>query len=213
VQAAPTGAQQTDLWPVSSPLPHTLGAQHPMDGNAGLSQASRSAKQHSVPSHSVDPPAAVQSLPHDPQLLTLPVVLVHAPLQSTGAAAGQTHADPVQEAPIAQALPQLPQSWALVSVSTQDEPQSVLPPAQPHSPPVHSAAAGQALPQPPQLAGSVLVSAHRDPHRVTLLPQTHCPAWHSAPVPICWAQASSTAGSSSTMPSQSLSLPSQTSGE
>jgi hypothetical protein len=74
---------------------------------------------------------------------------------------------------------------------------------------VQEACAGHANPQLPQLLESFEASTHADPH---IWPHWHCPPlqiWPGSFCPHIW----SLRGSSSTMPSQSLSLPSHTSVE
>jgi hypothetical protein len=68
------------------------------------------------------------------------------------------------------------------------------------------------MPHLPQLSGSVSVSEHRPPQSVVLPPQAQLPPWQNAPAPRLSAHCWSTLGSLSTIPSQSSSFPSQTSG-
>jgi len=84
-------------------------------------------------------------------------------------------------------------------------------------PPTHFWAAGQTAPpclaQPPQFLSSVCVFVQRPAHITVALPHEQLPFWQAAPAPRVLAHLVSTAGSSSTIPSQSLSLPSQISAE
>jgi hypothetical protein len=144
-------------------------------------------------------------------------VSVHAEPQYVWPGVGQLQLPPAHACPAAHALPQLPQLFASVCVSMHEEPHSVWPLAgQAHFPPLQTATDGHARPpelaQPPQLFGSVDVSVHLPPQVCVPGPHVHLPAWQTPPLPIVEAHCGSVAGASSTMPLQSLSFPSQTSG-
>jgi hypothetical protein len=115
-----------------------------------------------------------------------------------------------------------------VRVLVQDEPQNVSPlVGQTHEPAAQTSTGAQTCPpwpeQPPQLFVSVCVLAQYEPQQTSADEQQADPqTWEGAQVHIPFAQMSngfcrwqawSTAGSLSTMPSQSSSRPSQTSGE
>jgi hypothetical protein len=106
-------------------------------------------------------------------------------------------------------LPQWPQLSLLVVVSTQAVPQAVVVPGQVQLELLQVAPVGQGVLQLPQCSVSLLVSTHLPPQVASPPPHTQPPPWQTAPVPILLTQLSSTAGSSSMIPSQSLSFPSQ----
>ncbi len=136
------------------------------------------------------------------------------PEQETPAPLHVVHTPEAQRAagPPGQTFPQEPQFSTSVSVSRHVDPHRVRPLAHPHAPPVQTLPLPQAFPQPPQFFALVCVSTHLDPHSAPEPPHAHWPPWQIAPAPIVVTHASSDVGSSSTMPLQSLSLPSQSSG-
>ena len=67
----------------------------------------------------------------------------------------------VQSWPVLQTVPQAPQFWLFVVVSTQLPAQAIPPPMQLHTPALQAWPTAQALPHVPQLATSVIVFAHR----------------------------------------------------
>lgn len=157
------------------------------------------------------------TVPHPPQFFASLVVSVHAEPQKVWPAVGQVQLPPEHVCPAAHALPQLPQSWASVCVSTHAAPHSVWPLAgHAHLPALQTATDGHtrppALAQPPQLFGSVDVFAHRPPQLCVPAPHVHLPPWQTPPLPSADPHSGSVAGASSTMPLQSLSLPSHVSG-
>jgi len=131
------------------------------------------------------------------------------------------HLPAMQPPTTRQGLPHAPQLATSVCSSTHAPLQEVCPGGQQfpfeaasplgqtHAPLWQTAPLAQALPQPPQWSGSVSGSTQAWPH---LSAHVHVPAVHTSPAPAVVAHHSSTAGSLSTMPSQSLSSPSHTSG-
>jgi hypothetical protein len=92
---------------------------------------------------------------------------------------GQAQAPAAHARPAEQATPHLPQSVALVWVSTQDEPHKLRPAGHVQAPTTHELPLPHALPHAPQLALSVTVSTHTAPHAV--LPCGQAPALPSLP--------------------------------
>src|SRR5690606_26930353 len=99
-------------------------------------------------------------------------------------------------------LLQPPQCWGFVCVSVQAPSQTTDVAGQTQLPPWQTSPAGHLLLHSPQWLASVAKSTHSEPHRFAG-GQTHWPAWQTS--------APGQTGSSSMIPSQSLSLPSQTS--
>jgi len=109
---------------------------------------------------------------------------------------------------VEQALPHPPQLFVSVASFMQAPLHGSWFAGQAHCPAVHEALVAQTFPHAPQFDVFVLGSTQVPPQ---VSPQTHIPATQTCPVPFLDTHAWSTAGSSSTIPSQSLSLPSQTS--
>ena len=176
------------------------------------------AGQRQLPPEQLCPP--MQTLPpaaaHPPQLEESVCVFVHVEPQRVSPPV-QPHLPPLQLVPPLQRVPPAPahppQLAESLCVFTHDPAQSVVPLGHAHELALQIIPPLQALPHPPQLALSVCVFAHLPAHVVVPVPQTHCPPWHTPPAPIALAHCWSTFGSSSTIPLQSLSLPSHTSGE
>jgi hypothetical protein len=62
-------------------------------------------------------PATAHAVPHVPQFFASAFRLTHAPPQTVWPA-GHEHWLPAHEAPVGQALPQVPQCWGFVVMST-----------------------------------------------------------------------------------------------
>ena len=110
---------------------------------------------------------------------------------------GQAHAPAVQAWPVAHAVPQAPQLWALLPRFTQAPVQSVSPEGQlaAQAPAAHTCPLGQAIPQPPQSAGSLVVSTHAPLHEVRPVVHAQAPPAQSEPVPQACPHAPQFAGS------------------
>ena len=147
-----------------------------------------------------------QTLPHSPQLLLSVASSTQAPLQICWDP-GQAHCPAMHKAPVAQTFLQEPQFSVSVASSTQAPLQICWNPRQAHRPAIHEAPVAQTFSHAPQFAVSVLGFTQSAPH--VRPPQEHIPAEQMKFVPLLAPHAWSTAGSLSTMPSQSLSLPSQ----
>ncbi len=126
-----------------------------------------------------------QTTPHAPQLKLSLVKLTQAaggPAHLFGSAAGQPQTPAAQVPPSAQAVPQVPQSVALVCRFSQPSVHMLVPVGQPHTPAVHAAPAAHLLPHAPQFAGSVSVVVHTAPHRLgSPTGQLQAPAAQVAP--------------------------------
>jgi hypothetical protein len=78
--------------------------------------------------------------------------------------------------PTAQTLLQPPQFWGSLVVSTQLDPQAVVPAAHAHMLAAQTCRLAHARPQAPQFAGSFVTSVHAPPHARCAPGQTHAPA-------------------------------------
>jgi hypothetical protein len=111
-------------------------------------------------------------MPQPPQLPSSEAVLVQEPLHEVRPAVHMAWQAPVRHAwPAGQARPHIPQLAALLEVSTQVPPQSLVPVGHPQAPPMQTLPPLQVVPQVPQLAGSERVSMQESPHRVRGLAQ------------------------------------------
>jgi hypothetical protein len=105
----------------------------------------------------------VQALPHAPQLLESVLRLAQVPPHCVcwvGHPPLDVQAPATQTSWPPHALPQEPQFWKLICVSTQRPLQSCVPAGQVQDPCEQICPAPQFVPQPPQLAVSLCVSTH-----------------------------------------------------
>jgi hypothetical protein len=143
---------------------------------------------HAVQTPNVHCSLTAHSLSHEPQFDSSVLRSTHAPLHSSS----WPHPAPVQvpckqtSVPV-QAVPQLPQLFGSLAVSTQTPPQSFWVPTQLEVwqvPPTQSWFAVQTVSQPPQLFESVCVSTHEPEQSVVGAGQsaTQLPAAHFWPL-------------------------------
>jgi hypothetical protein len=152
-----------------------------------------------------------QLLPQVPQLCGSVPVLVQLPEQEVSPV-GHEQAPDLHTPPSVHELPQLPQLCGSVVTLVQALPQKLPPEGQAQAPWAQVVRGlWQTLPQLPQSLGSVERSTQA-PQAWYCAAQVQEPPWQTSRG-FCRSHAWSTWGSSSTRPLQSLSLPSQTSGE
>jgi len=155
-------------------------------------------------------PVAVHFVAQPPQLFGSVSSFTQALPHRLSPTRGQAQLPLWQVCAAGHTVPQPPQLFGSFCSPTQAPPHAVSPPGHPQVPAWQIPPVGHVIPHAPQLPTLVVVSTQVAPPHVVL--HVQLPFTQTSPGVIA-SHAASTAGSLSTIPSQSLSLPSQTSGE